>query len=205
MKKLLLVLAGVGLLTSCNDIDGMLSVTSPLLIKTKKEQVTLATGQYNAELDYDEGDRTIEFEIKNARGDKDLKSKFVVPAGRNLPRENGEFTLTALEIGQDFDFHGSIKTMYSRSQRYRTTESCSYQRPERVCYQRTDRYGRVYWDCHTVYRTYYGYRDVEYHDERTEREVEAAFAAPGSDQTLAQFAGQRTDTERVYDYTGVCR
>jgi hypothetical protein len=205
MKRFLLALASVGLLGACDDIDGTLSVTKAFSLKTKKETISVSANTYRADFKYDENDRELEFEIKDLQNGEDVKSKFIVPAGRTIPRDNGEFMLTAQEMGQSFDLHGTLNTTSETDGPYRTSESCTYQLPERICYRECVPRRGCSTRCYTQYRTYYGYRDVEYDVTTTHRKVTAEFLTAGTNESLANFAGERTDSYRRYTYTGNCR
>ncbi|MEQ1877843.1 MAG: hypothetical protein ABL958_14470, partial [Bdellovibrionia bacterium] len=109
MKKLIPVLLLALLGTACDDLQGTLSVQSPLTLKTKKETIVLQPGSVSAKLDLDEGDRELEIKVKNAQG-KEKEAKLKIPAGMAIPKFSGTLDLKAAQTGQAFDLKGVIDT-----------------------------------------------------------------------------------------------
>jgi len=208
MKKLIPVLLLALLGTACDDLQGTLSVQSPLTLKTKKETIVLQPGAVSAKLDLDEGDRELEIKVKNAAG-KEKEAKLKIPAGMAIPKFSGTLDLKAAQTGQAFDLKGAIDTDVDEGPSIDTTESCSYTR-EVVRYRwvevKDPRTGKIrrHRESYTEYETVYGTREVRYHNKHTTVTGKAEFIEPANGSLLATFNGSRSWSETIYEYQGRC-
>lgn len=195
MLKKLLLLGSVLALTSCDPFEGQLSVKYPFQIKSEDKTMTLAAGDYSAKLKMD-GKKQIELSVKS--NGKTHKIEIDLPKKLNLP-DNGDFAVSAADLGQSFSAAGTAQTTASDSELRSGYEQCSYQRREHVCYP-TNNGGVI---CRDEYRTVYGRQFVEYFDRTTLRNLNVNFIhANGA--LLSNFTGQRSSVERFYRHQGQC-
>lgn len=208
MKKLFLVLGLMMGLVSCKEISGTFSVSQGFSANVNKKcgfnpfgacdpnkKLQVPAGTYNAAIDF--GSKT---EIKIEMKANAFKETITLLRPKNFEfPTNGDFVLTALQVNQSFDVRGNVVTTVSDSALQRGNESCSYMAPVWVCNH--DNYGRPY--CHYENRSVWGYRFVEYYNRNTTRELVADLLE--SQRSLARFTGARTESEKIYTYTSICR
>ncbi len=148
------ILSGLGIaamtafLAGCDDVkfNGMLSVTEPITFaKTKsadKAQVVewevnkaagdavLNPGRFSTKITMGKSGKKklLTLEVANADPATVIKLKFDkdINLGEN-------FTLTAAQLGQNFDLSGNLLTKVERSPERTGYESCTYQYPQTVC------------------------------------------------------------------------
>ncbi len=216
--KLGLLLACLSIV-ACNELDGTLTLRRSINVLDKKgKTVALNNGSYRAEFEYDEGDREIKLEIKDAiEGKKDVEMKIRVPAGTQVPRGNGPIDLIGSEIGQNFDLHGDLQTVQTQTERQRGYESCTYSDREYICRQvcrdvgggGRGRDGRGRRECRREcgyeYVTRTGSQDVEFHYVTTQVDVRAQLVDAKNGEAVGDLAVSRSDSQKYYDYQGVCR
>lgn len=193
MKKLI-ILANLLLLTACDPFEGVLSVKYPFMVKGKKS-IVIPVGDQNAKLEMD-GDKQIEI-TTNINGKK-TKIELNLPKKLKLPN-NGTFTLSAQELGQDFSSAGNVQTSTSDSDLQTGYESCTYERRETQCYPSGN--GGVV--CRDYWRTVYGRRQAEFIDRTTEQQLAVNFLHANGG-LLASYSGARHSVERLYRYQGQC-
>jgi hypothetical protein len=57
--------------------------------------------------------------------------------------------------------------------------------------------------CTTQYVTQFGYRDVRYYNQTTDKDINASFVQGAKD--LGDYQGHASSTQQIYTYQGVCR
>jgi hypothetical protein len=196
-------------LSACDELQGNLSVSKPIVLKLKKDKMlTLAPGSYSTEVEVDSKDREIEVEVKV--GEKKHKTKIKIPGTDPLPTYNGSLKMSAAEIGQSFDLSGVVDTETDETSPTRATESCTYYVRERVCHIEREpagpngEPGREVRVCNIEDVAHTGSQHVEYHYETTTTTGDMMFLEPGTLNVSAQFHGSRSVTHKIYDYTGEC-
>jgi hypothetical protein len=208
MKKLIPLMMIALLGTACDDLEGTIQVQAPLTLKTKKETITLAPGSQWAKFDLDEDDRQLEIKVKDAKG-KEKKAELNYRPGTVIPKHSGTFLLTGAESGQSFDLRGAVDTDVNEGPSINTTETCTYQRPIRVARDvpvfnkegKVVGYRREYY---TEYQTFYGRREIRYHNRHTTISGNSEFVQPQTGAVLATFAGSNSFSETINEYTGSC-
>lgn len=208
MKNLVIVLALVFCLVSCKEISGALTVheTFSALVNKKcgwspfsscdpNKKLEIPSGYYISTIDF--GSKT---EIKIEMKANAFKETIILkrPKTFEFPA-NGPFQLSRAQVNQAFDVDGNVKTTVWDSNLFKDNESCTYTVPDYVCYP--DNSGRP--QCSYQNRTVWGYRFVEYFNRNTTKELQAKLVDGGK--TLAQFNGNRTDAEKIYTFTSICR
>lgn len=208
MKNLFLLCSLMMILVSCKEIAGTFVVNqefaaninkkcgwNPFGSCDPKKKLQIPIGNYGAVIDF--GSKTdIKIEMK-ANAYKETVT-LLRPKNFEFPA-NGDFVLTASQVNQSFDVKGSVKTTVWDSPPQRGNESCSYTAPVWVCSH--DNSGRPY--CHYENRSVWGYRFVEYYNRNTTRDLAADLVE--SQRSLGRFTGTRTDSEKIYTYTSICR
>lgn len=212
MLKKLLVLVSLFGLTACDPFEGLLSVKQPMVVKSTEKtpgcspdsdpwgctqivNVTVPAGDYTAKLEFNS---KTEIQIQMKINGKKKTLTLDLPKKLNIPN-NGPFSVSAQDLGQDFGAQGNAQTAVSDSQTYRGWDHCTYQRPEQVCYPTGN--GGV--TCHTEWRTVNGQQQVEYFDRNTKQDLSVSFVN-SQNALLSNFGGNRTSSERIYTYRGQC-
>lgn len=195
-------------LVSCKEISGTFTVNQDFSANVNKKcgwnpfgscdpnkKLQIPRGTYNAVIDF--GSKT---EIKIEMKANAYKETITLLRPKNFEFPvNGDFALTAVQVNQAFDVKGSVATTVWDSQLQRGNESCSYMAPVWVCSADTN--GRPY--CHYENRSVWGYRFVEYYNRNTTRDLFADLME--GQRSLGRFTGARTDSEKIYTYTSICR
>jgi hypothetical protein len=204
VKKILSLAVALIALTGC-DIEGQLNVSQPLtMIAKDNQQLTLQPGIYKA--DVEAGDNKIKLEVRVNGKDR----KVNIRTRQQLPRQNGDIFVSAAQSGQPFDADGSVRTVQDSSGRQHGWEACTTYQRRWVC--RDVLVGRDRWG-NPIYRRQCadeliavpGQQEVEFHVVTTTTQVDIALLAPGSNNQLAVFTGDRSTAQRVIDYRGYCR
>lgn len=137
MKQNMMKLAGIAavaaVLVGCNEINfsGLLNITEPVVFsQSGKAVVTVNPGQFQtkASIGQSGSKKQIKLEIKNA----DNPTKVTISFDKNI-NVGEQFTLTAAQIGQNFDLTGTMATNVQNSPEQSGYESCTYQYPQTVC------------------------------------------------------------------------
>lgn len=204
----MLVLALVFFLVSCKEISGTLTVHekfnavvnkkcgwNPFASCDPNKKVQIPVGNFNSTVDF-----TSKTEIKIEIKANAYKESIILKRPKNFDfPQNGNFQLSGEQVNQSFDVSGHMATQVWDSQLIRDNESCTYYVPEYVCYP--DSSGQA--GCSYQNRTVWGYRYVEYFNRNTTRELNADLVE--NQKTVARFNGSRTDAEKIYRYTSICR
>jgi hypothetical protein len=196
MKKIfqfLILTFFTALTTGCDPFEGTLDVKKIFtVVDNFDSKFEIPAGSQAAKLDFLSRDRV---RIKLKINGTDKKITMSLPKNLNLP-ENGNFSIQASELNQNFSIQGSIDTQRSDSGAFRGYEQCQYQRRETVCTVVNNQYV-----CHDEYRTAYGQQRVEYFTRNTEQKINVQF---NSDVTLAVFNGNKSQTEKIYTFKDYC-
>ncbi len=199
MIKKLVIAASLLLLTACDPFEGLLTVNQPLSVKnTEKDQVTTVVvpeGQQNAKLEFPAKDQ---IRITLKINDKKVKLNLQLPKKLSIP-DHGSFSIPAKDLGQDFAAQGAADTRVTDSGIMGNYESCTYQRPVTVCHIVNG--NKV---CRTEWQTVYGRQYTEFFDRHTDQQITVNFLNEATNQTLANFNGGRSYTERIIRYKGQC-
>lgn len=153
MKQNIFVSVGIAVLmaglTGCDEVkfNGTLGVNEPISFAQVKSlpgsaqqvewefnkaagDVVLNPGQFATKITMGKSGqkKELKLEVANANPATVIKLKF----DKNI--EIGEqFTITAAQLGQNFDLTGNLVTKVEKSPEYSGTESCTYQYPQTVC------------------------------------------------------------------------
>lgn len=198
MKKIMsLALVGFALL-GCREFDAKLVVFEKFKPVVKKGQKEIPAGTYNAKLKIKKKEAELEVKMSGDKNNPELEIK--IPKHAQLPDYSGPISLKAGETGQTFDLEGALDARTTDSRPYRQQEQCSEQVPERHCYH-TPQGTR----CETRYVTRHGWRDVEFFERTTVRNLQLALINPSDRRQLAQLSGVNSETQRIITYQGYCR
>ncbi|AYF44152.1 MULTISPECIES: hypothetical protein [Halobacteriovorax] len=174
------------ILFSCKEFKGNLSVTSELNLKTSKDSLTLAPGEYRTKVKF-VGKRKMVIKV----ADEKLKVKF--DDKLKLP-SNGEFFLDKLDTSLNYDIAGTISTEVETGPIRHRSEFCEITHPQVVCNRRGE--------CRTIYRRFPGRTHVEYRVDTVTKEFALDFTDAG--QTYSTFSSTDVSRDTVYLYRGHC-
>ncbi len=208
MKTMWLLCSMMMVLVSCKEISGTLTVSQDFSANVNKKcgwnpfgscnpnkKLQVPAGSYEAVVDF--GSKT---EIKIAMKANAYKENIFLSRPKNFEfPANGDFVLSAAQVKQSFDVKGRVQTTVWNSAPQRGNESCTYTLPVWVCSADGD--GRPY--CHYENQSVWGYRIVEYYNRNTTRDMWADLME--GQRSLARFTGAKTDSEKIYTYTSICR
>ena len=198
MKKMMFAATVLMFLTACDPFEGVLSVKESFVVKSTDndsvEKVTLPAGDLNAKFEFTS---KTSMEITTKINNKKKTLKLVFPKKLSLP-ENGDFTITAADLGQDFGAAGKTTQALSTGPMQSGYQSCNYQRRETQCW--TDPKGHT--TCQDTWVTVPGQQMTQYHDDTTHQTVYVAFVNGGK--TLGELNGARDLVNRVYTFQGQC-
>ncbi len=210
-RLIVLAFSIMGFLLGCEPIQGTLQILNPLKAiegqtptncnsynpncQDPKKPITVPVGTYKAKLDR-LGKTTLLLKFKVGRQDKVLELN--VPRGKEVP-ETGVFTLSAQESGQPFDLTAQTETVIDRTPEQREQESCQITYHETVC-------GVVgnppQYTCWTETHYRYGWQEVVYYLKTTRQSMQSEITQAG--QSAATFEGERSSSEKIYTYKGIC-
>lgn len=200
LRRLLLSAVCVLAVSACDKtVDGVLTNSESLTFNIKNKSATIAPGKWAAQVEF-ESKKEVKLHIQVPDQKKPTTISFKVPKSTTLPQENGEFELLSVQSGQPYDVKGTVATTHVDSEEKWGWESCTYRVERQECYY--DAHGRPY--CHWVYYDVHGQRDVRYFIRDTTQVI--GFELVNANATSAgAFNGTERSTERVYNYTGMCR
>ena len=206
MLKKLFIISNLLILSACDPFEGLLSVKQAFTVKSSEKtpgcspdqswgcdqiiNVTVPVGDVSAKLEFASNTQlqiNLKINGKKKQLNLDLPKKLNIPA-------NGDFAVSAQDLGQDFGAQGVTNQLITDSEMRTGYEQCTYQRPETICTPQ---------GCHTEYRTVYGQQWVEYFDRQTNEKLNVNFVAP-SNAVLANFSGERNFSDRIYRFKGQC-
>ncbi len=207
MIKKLFIISNLLLLAACDPFEGVISVKQQMIVKSSENSagcnpgdgswcdkivnVTIPVGDHSAKLDFASRNQ---IQLKLKINGKKMQINLDLPKKLNVP-DNGNWEITATDLGQDFGALGNSVTQVTESGTYRGYESCNYQRSEVVCTPR---------GCYSEWRTVYGQQQVEYFERRTNQQIEVNFVKETQSAILAEFKGQKASVEKIYRYRGQC-
>lgn len=120
-------------LVGCDEVkfNGTMNVLEQITFsQSQGKTVVVAPGQFSAKatLSANNSKKKLKLEIKNADPATEVKLEF----DKNI--NIGEtFTITAAQLGQNFDLAGTMATKVERGPEQSSYESCTYQYPQTVC------------------------------------------------------------------------
>lgn len=195
MKQFSLLLASLFLI-SCNDVDGVMDVFTDFTLQGKKSELLIKEGRHDVTLKFKRDDH---IQLKMIVDGKNQTINFKLARDYDFPRNNGEFEIPAEDNSQGLDVAGSVATDYEDGPRRWEREACERTEYRRRCRQRRD--GRRI--CDRVPVRVRGWRDVDYHFEYKDQELQLELSAEGD--ALSSFNSRTRYQRRVVDYRGPCR
>lgn len=209
LKKIMIASSLLVLFSGCDPFEGVLSVKQNFTVKSTEKQpgcnpdnsfgcdqvvdVKIPVGAVSAKFEFPSKTQIV---IQTKINGKKKTLTLDLPKKLNIP-DNGEFSISAQDLGQAFGAGGVAQTKVEDGPLRRENESCSYQRREYVCYIVNGQ--NV---CREEVRTVWGYRQVEFQDRRTDQNMAVNFGQGAN--IFATFNGQRAFTEKIYRYQGQC-
>jgi hypothetical protein len=208
MKKIAL-LSLIFALTGCDPFEGTLSVKQEFTVKSTEKSsgcnqlnssdcdqivnVKIPVGDVSAKFEFP-SKKEIQIKLK-INGKKktlnlDLPKKLSIPS-------NGQFSVSAADLGQDFGAAGLSETKVTDGPVQKETEECNYTRYEVRCHVVNNQTV-----CRRVPVNVWGRRWVEFHERKTEQKMAVNFGS--ADNIIAHFNGARNYTERVILNQGQC-
>ena len=199
MKKLFNVMLALMFLTACEPLSGLLTVSKELKVRDKKGNIKLiAPGQYDTIFEYD-GYEKLKIEFKNAEKYKQKDIEIKPKVGKlDFPTDNGDFSISTGQLGQDWMMTGNITTVEDRSDKINSIERCYITRREQDC--DTDEFGHT--DCNWVDRQYPGIRGVVFYLVKKNSTITANFVE--GNETLASVSKALHREERDYVFQDEC-
>ena len=163
------------------------------IIKAK----TLSPGEYRTDFSF-RSKREVLLSIRTSKYNVE-EVTVKIPEGKVIPQYAGEFQLSSSESGQPWNLRGIVDTEEEDSSLTYTTESCTY----------TRRVWECHWNgsnqvCNWVYRTYFGYREVEFYFHETTTNLSLNYYNSSNRALIAKFKGDRKTREKIYTYEGRC-
>jgi len=191
------------MLGACNGLKGEMTVESGITLTSGKKEISIQAGSYPSEIIYKKNKR-LDIKIKRLDGKRMGTFRFNLPQELDLealiesPDDSRTF-VGSDQNGQNYDLEIVSEKTVEESERYRGWEMCSSLRRVRRCHWEDGR-RRCWWD-----RDYgRGERRVEYFFETTHHTMTCNLHEPGVVETIAVASGERTVTQKVYTYWGIC-
>lgn len=200
MKRISMLLTTLLLLSSCESIDGQLSVDKTFsahqkygVFNRKTREVKIGKDTYTASLDFTSKKKL----ALNLEGGSVGKLSVIIKSDENfdLP-EDGEFLVTHDQIDQPFDIKGSVDTSVTLSDVQHGTKSCTWEIKDRLCEN---------FICRDVVVKINGQQEYDYTTTYTTKKVSLKILKQNSEEVLATFAGSSVEKEQVSTDTGPCR
>jgi hypothetical protein len=206
--KVLMGLMVVSLMsTSCVSLNGQLDVKQMMAAKKKSGFLNLKTTEIQIQPDLYSAELKINSN-KNYTLKLDGQNKILIPIKAskdlNVP-SNGHVSMSHNDINQPFDLSGEISTDIQDSDRTDTVEDCTFTVTENHCQKICDKPDACSIVCKDVQVTLNGRHEVSYHFRTTHRDLNIDFLKADKPEVLASFHGTDTETDRITDYSGVCR
>lgn len=195
------------MVTSCVTLHGQFDVKQVMLAKKKAGFLNLKTSMveikpdlYNAELKIN-SDKNYTLQLNG-------RDKIIIPIKSskkfNMP-SNGLVSISHSDIDQPFDLSGEIITDITNSDRIDAIEDCTFTVTENHCRKICEQPDACKIECKDERVSINGRHEVSYHYKNTYRELNINFLSVDKSDVLASFHGTDTETERVSDYSGLCR
>lgn len=206
MRQIALSIAALMLFASCVNYKGTFTANQDIklvhsTVFGNNKVKTIPAGSYQTTFKFS-SDEKVKLTFKT--GGDDIEVKVKLPSGTTLPSERGAIRIMATRSGQQNNILGFVDTVRSSSSVTRTRESCSYTVYRRSCTTQCDSRRNCRQVCNRVPMTRYGYQDVEFRYEYTDRSLKLEVVAPGSDAILGEYFGEDRDVRKVYLYQGRC-
>ena len=208
-KKIIIASSLLFLFSGCDPFEGVLSVKQNFTVKSTEKQPGCSPDQsfgcdQIVDVKFPTGDVAAKFEfpsktqifIQTRVSGKKKTLTLDLPKKLNIPN-NGEFSISAADLGQNFGAGGRAETKVEDGPIRRENESCTYQKREYFCYVVN---GQTV--CREELRTVWGYRMVEYQERNTNQKIAVSFGQ--GENVFATFNGQRAFTDKIYHYQGQC-
>lgn len=198
MRKIFVAVSALLLLSACDPFEGVLSVKEAFKVKIKDDkkfvEVTLPAGDLNAKFHFPS---KTEIKIETKINGKKKTLNLILPKKLAIPA-NGNFSIAAADLGQEFGADGTTVTRVSDGGISTDYESCTYQRRETRCH--VDNKGNTI--CRDYWVTVHGRRFVEYQIRHTDKSINVSFGRDAN--ILATFAGAKSYSERLIRHQGHC-
>ena len=197
MKKVILA-SVLMFLTACDPFEGVLSVKEGFTVKSKDNDnivnVAVPVGDVNAKFEFPSKK---EIDIKTTINGKKKTLTLILPKKLSIP-DNGNFSIAAADLGQDFGADGATQTTITDGGPGSGYQSCTYQRRETRC--TTDPKGNTI--CQDYWVTVNGQQYVEFQIRNTTNSINVSFGRDAN--VMAVFSGSRSSSERLIRYQGQC-
>lgn len=200
------------LITACDPISGSIQVVKSIRVKTYQNNTNcghgemdmchdtyaiIPTGNMNFSLDFQTSASAL---LTVQPGGKNITTTLTLPKNKAIP-DNGSIALSSREINQPFDLNLNIQTDTSDSEPQWGIESCTYYEREQVCTR--DSKGVEHCDMRDVAHS--GYQEVNFFNRTIVKSLQGNLSSAGRPQDLiAQLAGRRSDTSKIYLYKTAC-
>lgn len=213
-KRFFLALLGALFLSSCDPIEGKIGVLKQfraVIVDQNcipgrdpcqpEKKVVIPSGEHDAKVSFvSKKLAVVSIKVKKTTH----RLNFSIPSGLEIPT-NGEFKISSKDSGQLADLEAGIQTLVDNSEIYGGEEACKWETQERVC--RVVPLPNGGWGEECYWRTveHWGRQDVEYFFRTTTQKMKSNLIDPSTAEKLAEFGGDRADTEKIYTYKGQCR
>ncbi|GEM_PF-5776926 len=178
-------------LQSCNSLEGGLHSFRPFsLIDENNEEVRISPGLTPATL-------YLKSKTKFSIETEGHSFIFQSSEGREIPHEDGEWHLSAIQHGQKFGVYAKVNSKVLKGELIRDQESCSWVERYFDCDNKTN-------SCRTRYRTLFGTRDVSYRNNTHKKTVALHLYMDETGEIIAQLLGEKKLVKKVYRYESDC-
>jgi hypothetical protein len=202
MNSKALALAGMALalgLAGCNEIEGVFSSKVDVTLKThKNKSLVVPKGDYASDIEIDTDDKEATLSMKVA----DRSRKFIFRFAKEIEFGEGvtAINIPSAESGQPVDLIGEVNTTVKDGPLQGEYETCWTDAWVKVCHEHGQGKVSCYWKKERVP----GQMWVEYIPRTITRTVALDLTPPQKTTLLAEFNGQRKDSQRIYRYQGMC-
>lgn len=207
MKNLMCLLAVTVLSASCVTLEGRLDVKQAMSAKKKSGFLNLKTKEIRIEPDLYEAQLKINSD-KSFTLKLEGRDKILIPLKSekdlNLP-SNGRVFISHADINQPFDISGLITTDITNSEINHSIEECTFTVTENHCKKICESEQSCRIECKEESVQMQGHREVDYHFQTIHRDLAMDLLKQDKGEVLASFHGTDVETNRITDYTGVCR
>lgn len=232
MKKIVLLIAGLALLSGCNETyNGQLELNRSLsfvnnlskseLSRLSKCKAENSTSRRCKKLMKKKADNTTVV-IKGAHKTKvkatnkqitfkilDDNNKTVQSFDVKMNKQakekakKGIIDIKAKDSGFIYNILGELDVDITYSDTYQTYESCTYTESYKECSYEYDVEGNERKTCETITEVYHGEQDVEYRYVYTKKDLDFDVIKTNGE-VIGEYAGQYNDTDKDYLYKGTC-
>jgi hypothetical protein len=160
--------------------------------KGKEVTKVLPAGRYQAKIEIEKSD--VDIKANN------IAVQFRIPKGIPLPKNGGQMFVPAHLSAQPYDLSADVEMDITQSAETRDFESCFETITYDDCSCGPD--GQI--TCQTRTQQLRADMDVSYYFKYTTRDIQVDIIKAGTNQSVGQFTGSRTDSEKIYTYKGAC-